>query len=118
MKKFLLLLSVALCVSVYAALEIKANTKAETVEAINNASEKYEFVANVDCLVVNIKSGTAGSRRLALYKGINTCGSYYLYFDQRYYPAYRNNLSSYKNVDVSDYNNYAQFFDCRYFFFY
>ena len=124
MKKFLLLLSVALCVSVYAALELKASTMAETVEKTNFASGKYKQLQAVSCYIINVETG----ERYYPPSGCGTrlCkdddGTFYLYiwwpsFDG-YYNVYRNGNQTFKGKDVSAYNYYAQKGNHRYFFFY
>lgn len=117
MKKFLLFIALVLSVGVYASVEIKENAKPENVSMTSNAGD-YEFVCNLSCKCINIDTGKVSTVGGTLYKGVNTCGVYYLVVAGRKYNVYKNTLSTYKGVDVSDYNSYAQGDGWRYFFFY
>lgn len=99
----------------------KANEQDETTFSQINAqgNEKYEEVTTVSGVYINIKSGQKKGFSKTLYKGINTCGEYYLQIGLGlYYPVHKNSDSKFKDVDVSNYNYYAQSGDWRYFFFY
>ena len=105
-------------VGIYASVEFKEN-RTDTIA--NYGNEKYEKVAQVSGVYINTKSGVKNNfAGEGLYKGINTCGVYYFKIPgtSNYYPVHKNTDSTFKGVDVSSYNSYAQYGEWRYFFFY
>ena len=118
MKKLLLLLSLVISVSIYAAVELKSATN-NSIFTTNNAGEDYKYIKHDKGLAINIKDGSTHSCDYNLYEGANTCYAYYIIVSGNVYlPAHKNEQSTYKNVDVSSFNYYAQKGDYRYFFFY
>ncbi len=114
MKKILVLLSLAICVSICVTTDLKADAKSEAI-ATNGPTED-EFVKKVNALCIDNTEGTYERETREIYKKKNTCGGYYVWYNMREYPVQKNTLKTYKNVNVSSYKYYADCYWHRYFF--
>ncbi|MBP5381358.1 MAG: hypothetical protein J6Y39_06500 [Bacteroidaceae bacterium] len=112
MKKIFVLLSLAICVSVYASINLKPDTKTETI-ATNSPFDGDEFVAKVNGLYV-FDDGTYEKYPHQIYK--NKRVGYYVWINLEECPVCKNSLKTYKNVNVSSYKYYVARYGSRYFF--
>lgn len=112
MKKILFLLSLAICVSIYASTNLKQNTKAETI-AVNGPLDGDKFVAKVKALCI-YDDGKYETETREIYKKKN--GSNYVYVNFEDYLVRKNTFKTYKKVNVSSYKYYAECPGFTYFF--
>jgi hypothetical protein len=114
MKKFLLFIALVLSVGIYAAAEMNTNT--ERI-ATNNMEEEVESAGkSVRCLVVfKVEDKAPDYFTWDLWKSTKS-SNLYLGSYLHHYIVRRNQLKTYRGVNVSSYKYYAENYWERYYF--